>query len=95
MEAILYAEVYLICIVGLAIQFVWPGSNDTRSTMELRMRQMLGCFLVNFTFNLLFTLCNGILPLSTLSVPLSYLFKTLYFVSLAIGGQPCAIMEFL
>ena len=85
MEAILYAEVYLICIVGLAIQFVWPGSNDTRSTMELRMRQMLGCFLVNFTFNLLFTLCNGILPLATLRAPLSYLFKTLYFVSLAIG----------
>ena len=88
MEAILYAEIYVIClIVGLLLLF-WTYRNDTVSTSELWLKRMLLCFVINFLSNFLFTLFNRILVWESVVLPLSYLFKTLYFMSL-VGGVIC------
>lgn len=85
MDAILYAEIYLICIVFDAMLLIWAGRSDTRSTSEMWLRRTLMSFLFNFVSNFFFTVFNRIFVIDGAVIPLSYGFKTLYFMTLAIG----------
>ena len=85
MEAILYAEVYLICMLVLLLLLFWSRRTGTYSTQEVWTRRVLTAFLLNFTANALFTLVfHGLLGnVEGLFWP--YVLKTLYFVTLDIG----------
>ena len=85
MDAILYAEVYLICMIFSGLLLIWAGRSDTNSTAELWLKRMLKSFLLNFVSNFLFTLFNRVIIIESLVIPLSYAFKTLYFITLVIG----------
>ena len=84
MEAILYAEIYCICIIITGILFIWTRQNGMQSFSELCLSRLLLCFLINFTSNFLFTLVNRILDLES-AATWSYLFKTLYHITLILG----------
>ena len=85
MDAILYAEIYLICIVFDGMLLIWAGRSDTRSTSEMWLRRTLMSFLFNFVSSFFFTVFNRIFVIDGAVIPLSYGFKTLYFITLAIG----------
>ncbi|MBQ9264374.1 MAG: diguanylate cyclase [Clostridia bacterium] len=85
MEKALYAEVYAICILVVSLLLYWVTRRNTRSTAERWLIRVLKCFIVNFASNFCFTLFNGRLIGEALFEPASYLFKTLYFISLDVG----------
>ena len=85
MEAVLYAEVYLICMIVLGLLLFWMVRNKAASVSERWIIWLLLAFLVNFTSNFFFTLLNGVRISDTLFIPGSYCFKTLYHVSLCVG----------
>ena len=85
MDAILYAEVYLICIIVAGLLLFWTVHRDSMSTSELWLKHMLTCFLLNFISNFLFTLFNRVFVIESLVTVLSYGFKTAYFVTLVLG----------
>ncbi|MBE5808050.1 MAG: GGDEF domain-containing protein [Clostridiales bacterium] len=85
MEAILYAEIYLICVILDGILFIWIERSDTNSTSELWLKRVLLSFLLNFVSNFLFTIFNRVIVIEAVARPLSYAFKTAYFITLVIG----------
>jgi diguanylate cyclase (GGDEF) domain len=84
MDAILYAEIYCICIIITCILFFWNRRNGMQSFAELCLSRLLACFIINFSANFLFTLFDRILDLEN-TLALSYAFKTLYHITLIIG----------
>ncbi len=85
MEAILYAEIYLICIFVVSVLLYWISRRDDLSLAERWIKRVYICFICNFGFNLLFTVFNRIWVIDHLANPLSYLFKSLYLFSLVLG----------
>ena len=85
MASALYAEIYIICILIVALILFWAGRSRSSSTGERRLRLMLWIFLINFTSNLLFVVYNGLWTIPALTVPLSWLFKTVYHITLCVG----------
>lgn len=85
MEAVLYAEVYLVCFLVVGLLLFWTAGNNTVSSTDLWLGRLLRCFLLNFLSNLLFTVFNRIWVLPGLAGPLSVALKTAYFVTLACG----------
>ena len=84
METILYAEVYLVCIivVGIVTFFEVRGGD---SASDRWFKGMLAMFLLNFLANFLFKLVNGGIIADMDSHGLSYALKTLYHLTLCIG----------
>ena len=85
MEAILYAEVYFICIIVVGLLLYWAVRSDSNSTTELWLKRMLCSFTFNFISNFLFTLFNRIIIIDSLVAPLSYILKSAYFITLIWG----------
>lgn len=85
MAAALYLEVYLICLVIVSLLLRWSINSGSDSAGEQCLRRMLWIFFANFVCNLLFTVFNGFRPIPGIVVPASYLFKSLYHLTL-IGG---------
>ena len=86
MEAALYAEVYLVCIIVVALLTFWSTRRSTRSVEERWLVYVLLAFLGNFASNFFFKLFNGrLIGSEALFLPASYFFKTLYFITLDIG----------
>ncbi len=85
MATALYLEVYLICLVIVSLLLYWSVNSGSDSASEQCLRRMLWIFLTNFIFNLLFTVFNGLRIIPGLVVPASYLFKSLYHLSLIVG----------
>lgn len=85
MEKLLYAEVYFICMLVLALLLYWAVRKETRSFSERWLDRLLLCFLCNFAANFLFAIFNHVLQGTGLLVPVSYALKTLYFITLDIG----------
>lgn len=83
MEAVLYAEIYLICIIITAVMLYWTKRHGMQSSAEEWLSRVLICFILNFTSNFLFTLFHRIYVSDTL-IP-SYILKTLYHLTLVIG----------
>lgn len=85
LDRILYAEVYLICLLVVAMLLTWTVRRGNRSTSERWMIALLLAFSANFTANFLFTLSGIFLKGQAALVPVLYAFKTLYFITMALG----------
>ncbi|MBR2697096.1 MAG: GGDEF domain-containing protein [Clostridia bacterium] len=85
MVSALYLEIYLICIVIVSLLLHWSIRSGSDSASEQCLRRMLWVFFANFAANLLFTVFNGLRLIPGLVVPASYLFKSLYFLTLSLG----------
>ena len=85
MEAILYAEIYLFCIIIVWLCIYWSDQRSSHSASERWLHAALIGFLVSFIANFLFTLFNRILPPLFLTRHASWLFKTVYHVMLCFG----------
>jgi len=85
METILYAEVYLICIIVMGIVAFFEMRDGGDSSSDRWFKAMIGMFMLNFVANFFFKLVNGgILPENP-SHEMSYLLKTIYHLSLCVG----------
>jgi len=94
LDRILYAEVYLICLMVAAMLLYWTDRRGNRSTSERWMIALLLAFCANFTANFLFTLAGIFLKGQPALVPALYAFKTLYFITMALGvGGWCGFGE--
>ena len=82
MEAVLYAEIYAVCIIAVGVLLFWTRRHETLSTEELWLKRTLTVFLLNFTANFCFTLVNRLFVWEGAPRPLSWLFKSLYFLTL-------------
>ncbi len=85
MASVLYAEIYLICIVIVGLCLFWTCRGSTHSTSELWLRVALTGFLVSFGANFLFTVFNSLLVIRPAVRFLSYFFKTIYHIGLCFG----------
>ncbi len=85
MEAILYAEIYLFCIIIVWLCKYWSDQRSSDSASERWLHVTLVGFLVSFISNFLFTLVNRIFPTIFLTHHASWLFKTVYHVMLCFG----------
>ena len=85
MASLLYAEIYLICILIVALILYWAGRSGSNSTGERRLRVMLWTFLINFISNLLFAVFNGLWDSFAPAKALCWGFKTVYHISLCVG----------
>lgn len=85
MEAILYAEIYFICMLIAGVLLIWVKTTGGNATPERWLKYMLIAFLCNFSANFLFTVFNRILIIEGASYILSYFFKTVYHISLCVG----------
>ena len=85
MEAILYAEIYLFCIVIVWLCKYWSDQRSSNSASERWLHTALVGFLISFISNFLFTLVSRVLPASPVTHHASWLFKTAYHVMLCFG----------
>ena len=60
MEAILYAEIYLFCIIIVWLCKYWSDQRSSNSTSERWLHFALVGFLISFIANFLFTLWKRI-----------------------------------
>lgn len=85
MATLLYAEVYIICIIIVCLCLFWVTRRSSGSASERWLHVALVGFLTSFGSNLLFTIFNGLKPIPGLLYPLSYFFKTVYHLALCFG----------
>ena len=85
MEAILYAEIYLLCIIIVWLCKYWSDQRSSHSASERWLHVALIGFLHSFVSNFLFVLFNRILPNLFLTRHVSWLFKTAYHGTLCFG----------
>lgn len=85
MQTLLYAEIYLICIIIVWLCLYWITRRSSNSSSERWLHVMLLGFIISFGGNFLFTLFNGGRLIPSLVRPLSYFFKTLYNLALCFG----------
>lgn len=85
MEAILYAEVYLVCMVVLGIVTFFEVRDGSDSSSDRWFKAMLAMFMLNFVANFFFKLVNGSVIMELGNHDLSYALKTLYHLSLCVG----------
>ena len=85
METILYAEVYLICIIVVALVLIWNLRERDASSQSIWFRVILYTFLLNFLANFFFKLFSGGVLQDTQDLRISYLLKTFYHITLCVG----------
>lgn len=85
MATLLYAEVYVICIIIVWLCLYWVTRRSSGSASETWLHVTLVGFMVSFVANLLFTIFNGVKVIPGLVHPLSYFFKTIYHLALCFG----------
>lgn len=85
MASVLYAEIYLLCIIIVGLCRYWSSQRSSNSTSERWLSAMMSCFMLSFICNFLFTLFNSMLPRFFATNALSIGFKTLYHAFLCMG----------
>ena len=85
MEAVLYAEVYGICMMLEGLMCFWSMRKRERSAADRWLNRMLLWMLLNFTSNFAFTIVNRIVPHGGLTLGASFAFKSMYFISLTVA----------
>ena len=85
MEAILYAEIYLFCIIIVWLCKYWSDQRSSDSASERWLHTALVGFLISFISNFLFTLVSRVLSATPVTRHASWLFKTAYHVMLCFG----------
>ena len=85
MEAVLYAEVYFVCIIVLGIISVFAFRYSNGSNSDRWFNLLLVMFLLNFFSNFFFKLVNGNVISAAENQTMSYLLKTAYHITLCAG----------
>ena len=85
MEAILYAEIYLFCIIIVWLCKYWSDQRSSNSASERWLHTALVGFLISFISNFLFTLVNRVFPPVFLTRHASWFLKTVYHIMLCCG----------
>ena len=85
MEAILYAEIYLFCIIIIWLCKYWSDQRSSNSASERWLHTALVGFLISFISNFLFTLVSRVFPPIFLTRHASWLLKTAYHIMLCYG----------
>ena len=85
MEILLYAEIYLICIIIMALVLFWTCRNEDSSLTGIWFKAVLVCFLVNFLSNFFFTVCRSHIAGSEGIRDLAFTLQTVYHISLISG----------
>lgn len=85
MEALLYAEIYLLCIIIVWLCRYWSTQRSSHSASERWLHAALVGFLISFICNFLFTMFNRVLPPLFLTRHASWAFKTGYHMALCFG----------
>ena len=85
MEAILYAEIYLFCIIIVWLCKYWSDQRSSDSASERWLHTALVGFLISFISNFLFTLFHRVLPDVFFTHQACWLFKTAYHIMLCFG----------
>ena len=85
MEVMLYAEVYLVCIIVVGIVALFEVRSGSESSSDRWFKGMLAMFLLNFVANFFFKLVNGGVIVEQGHHELSYALKTAYHLSLCLG----------
>ena len=80
MEAALYAEVYLICMMVVGLLLHWSVRSDSRSASDQWLIRCFGGFFSTFSANFLFILFNRGIIATPWTRELSYAFKSLFFL---------------
>ena len=80
MEAILYAEIYLICMIVLGLLVHWSVKSESQSASDQWLVRCFAGFLATFTANFLFTLFNRGIIQTPWTKEISYGLKTLFFL---------------
>lgn len=83
MEAALYAEIQLICVIITVLLLFWAARGGLHSQSQIWLFQMILCFAISFTAAFLATLFTRII--SHQLTTLSFLFETLYHLFLTAG----------
>jgi diguanylate cyclase (GGDEF)-like protein len=85
MEAILYAEIYLFCIIIVWLCKYWSDQRSSDSASERWLHTALVGFLISFISNFLFTLVSRVFPAVFLTRHACWVFKTAYHIMLCFG----------
>ena len=85
MASVLYAEIYLLCIIIVGLCRYWSLQRSSYSASERWLNAMIGFFMISFIGNFLFTLFNSIMPRFFGTYALTVGVKTLYHIFLCVG----------
>ena len=85
MATALYAEVYSICFIVVALLLHWTYQHGTDSTQERWLRRVLISFLISFAGNLLYTILTFVPVLPELVLTVSYICKSVFHIGLCLG----------
>ena len=85
MASILYAEVYLICIIITGLLLFWQSKSGADSASDRWLRAVLIAFEVSFGLNFLFTAVNVPQVPGSLRMPLAWGLKTGFHIAMAVG----------
>ncbi len=80
MEALLYAEIYLICMIVVGLLLHWSVRSESRSASDQWLIRCYAGFLATFTANFLFTVFNRGIIQTPWTKEISYLLKTFFFL---------------
>ena len=85
LASILYAEVYLVCMIVVGLLLFWSLRSESRSSSEQWQIRMLAGFLACFGANLLFSVFQALFAGAEWSTGVLYAFKSLYYLLLIVG----------
>lgn len=85
LSSILYAEVYLVCMIVVGLLLFWSMSSESRSSSEQWQIRMMAGFLVCFSANFLFSVFQALFSGTAWSGGALYTLKSLYYFSLIAG----------
>ena len=85
MEAALYAEIYLICMIIVGLLLYWSLKSNSRSASEQWLIRCFEGFLGAFTSNFFFTLINGGLIAAPIRQELCFMLKTAFFALVTVS----------
>lgn len=80
MEASLYAEIYLICMILVGLLVHWSARSESHSASDQWLIRCFIGFLATFTANFLFTIFNRGIIQTPWTRELSYVLKSLFFL---------------
>ena len=84
MESILTAEIYMICLIISCLLYYWNKKSSFDSVSEIWMSHILLSLCLNNAFNFLFLLLHEVYDLGALDIPVAYITKTLYILTLCL-----------
>ena len=85
LTSVLYAEVYLVCMIVLGLLLFWSVRSASRSSSERWQIRMLSGFLLSFCANFLFSLLQGFFAGAPWGITALYTLKSLYFLLFVVG----------